>query len=1310
MKRCNILFLPVILTIAAVVCAAEAKVTLLPDYINANPFKDRINDHTAKKYQTLCENYAGVTQAYAQSNGLVCNDVFSPAPNLVCYRDCGCDISYRYTSANCRSDEGRKLGGGSCNGLYKECNCDTSVYTYTENDSRCASKNFSGICKGSNGTFYRSCDDPCAGLTEANCVVNGVDYGCAATYGNGCDLCESCNINTCNLPENINKPIIATECNGCTTPVPGCSSKCESGCGKCEANCSGYRYDSPSAILYVNETYDCVLCGGSIKYKAKSCITGYKVDDATGGCVPMECDEYLAAEGYAVVENQSQFEQAIAAKKQIVIKKDLTASGTYTSTQNIYDYAKVKTLGYAQCPNSSAKLTVGSLALNKSGGILEVYPEMAPTTLNIKGNTQLYGGISGTPTAINLDSGVTLSLLGVKTYAAGSKLSGTGTVTVGPASTLNATTTNMSISRLRLQIGACAIQDSFEVCGGTSEADISFSGTSYLPSRCSTSSWSNGKTTCKGSIYTNCSVGSTPVDLRSDTDRNSICMITNNTRVAKPVLASGGTESYSLISAVPTSEYRVYCARCEAKDGCDELATTCYREAESQFPNCFTANQNPSYCMGTIVKNAKDICDQNRSTCRGEDSCGVQWAEGKAGTVVVKNAEDLMAAVAQSNISTVVIEADISLTGALNVPAGKMLLGAAGSTVGCTCEESENAECSSGKYRLLVNGDATADAAGSQKLTIAGKAELRDLGIETYYRTAINPNVAAVYVNSAEDVTFNNVYVEGNEGYGIQDVSSGGSGILLRGETLVNGSTAVKGKAVSSADTGTKLQLAEDAQVVVTGYDKGIDGIETFKMTAGNGMFTRLRINAKSLGMSLYNTDGAVTPYSYVDFATEGGTALLFKNMSGVSPVWPYNTKMRLEGNTVGIYSEGNRTLKISGDFDFKNTSTASSSKAVESEGSLTIKNEGYTGEGVVKMEAYTANPLIDVKNIFETDSYLQLYNRSAGGIGIRAAHVTFGSTLCYKPLGSESCQGFFSKSADINAETGIELTAGTSAVNGQLTFKKGSDVNLVAEGILTATAIKLNENTGMTVEDGSAVNIEMDKGVTAAAGAVSTINGDFSVTATTKAFSGGSYSVAGVLTAGAPSIFADGAAASFVSNGVLMLNSSTVNIASDTSTLIMPGSALLVVNFEESEDEEGGDTSEQTSVDRNTLFNNGLYGLDSTQLTSYYDGENMVYAIKSNCAASETACSMATFRLGSYIASLGGGSGSETDSKGNSLTKLSTCPALFTDTTCDIDTGTKSISCPYDETKLKCYGVINSNRSLAETEGRTLPLYYFEN
>ncbi len=1304
MKRCNILFLPVILTLIAIVCAAEARVTLLPDYINANPFKDRINDYTAKKYQALCENYAGVTQAYAQSNGLVCKDVFSPAPNLVCYRDCGCDTSYRYTSANCRSDEGMKLSGGSCNGLYKQCNCDTSIYTYSENDSLCTSKSFSGICKGSNGTFYRSCEDPCAGLTKADCVVNGVDHGCAETYGNGCAWCKSCNNNTCNLPENINKPMIATECNGCTTPVPGCSSKCESGCGKCEANCSGYRYDSPSAILYVNETYDCVLCGGSTKYKAKSCVSGYKVDDSTGGCVPMECDEYLTADGYAVVENQTQFEQAIAAKKQIVVKKDITASGTYTSAQNIYDYAKVRMLGYTQCPSSSARLTVGSLTLSKSGGIIEVYPEMVPTTLNIKGNTQLYGGISGASTTTTLGDGVTLSLLGGKTYAAGTKLNGTGTVAVGPASTLKATKTNMSISSLRLQIGACAIQDSFEICGDTSEAAISFNGTSYLPSRCSVSGWSNGKTTCKGSIYTNCSVGSTPVDMRSDTDRNSICKITKNTRVATPILASGGTESYSLLSSVSADQYRVYCVRCEEKDSCDETATTCYREAESRFSAC---SSNPSYCMGTVIKKAKDICDKNRSLCRGEDSCAVQWAEGKSGTVVVKNVEDLAAAVTQSNISTVVVEADISLTGAINVPAGKTLLGAAGSTVGCACEGGENAACSSGKYRLLVNGDAAINTEGSQKLTITGSAELRDLGVETYYRQSVNPTVAAVYVNSAADVTFDNVYIEGNEGYGIRDVSSGGSGILLKGETLVNGSTAIKGKAVSSVGTGTKLKLAEDAQVVVTGYDKGIDGVETFKMTAGKGMFTKLRVNAKSLGMSLYNTDGAVTSSSYVDFVTEGGTALLFKNMSGVSPVWPYNTKMRLEGNTVGIYSEGNRTLKISGDFDFKNTSTASSSKAVKSEGSLTIKNEGYTGEGIVRMEAYTANPLIDVKNIFEADSYLQLSNRSAGGTGIRAAHVTFGSTLCYKPMGSESCEGFFSKSADISAETGIELTAGTNAVNGFLTFRKGADVNLAAEGISTATGIKLNENTGLTVESGSAVNIEADKGITAANGnTVSTINGDFSVTAATKAFSGGSLSVGGVLTASAPSIFADGAAVSFVSNGILMLNHPTINIASGASTLIMPGNALLTVNFEENEDDE----DEQENVDRNTLFNNGLYGLNNTPLASYYDGENMMYALKTNCAASETACSMATFRLGSYIASLGSGSGSETDSGGNSLTKLSTCPALFTDTECNINTGTKLVSCPYDGTKLRCYGVINGNRSLAETEGRSLLLHYFEN
>ena len=1307
MKNCKILFLPLVLGFMAVISAAEAKVTLLPDYLDANPFKDRVNERTAKKYQTLCENYGGVTQVYAQSHGLVCKSVFSPAPNLTCYRDCGCDISYMYTSSNCRADEGRILSGGRCNGLYNQCNCDTTIYTYTENDSRCASKKFIGVCKGSNGTFYRACDDPCEGLTAANCVVNGINLGCAETYGNGCNLCKSCNNNTCDLPENVNKPLIATECNGCTTPVPGCSSKCESGCGKCEANCSGYRYDSPSAILYVNETYSCVLCGGSTKYKAKSCVSGYKVDETTGGCVPMECDEYLTSTGYAVVENQSQFQQAISANKQIVVKKDMTASGTYTLAQNIYDYSQVNKLGYAQCPKTTAKLTVGSLTLNKSGAIVEIYPELSATTLNISGNTQLYGGLSGTPSTITLGNAKTLSLLGAKMYNVGNKLSGSGTVAVGPASTLNASNTNMSISNLRLQIGACAIQDTFEICGNTSEANISFSGTSYLPSRCSPSGWTNGKTTCSGSIYTNCSVGSTPVDLRSDSDRNSICMITANTRAAKPILASGGQESYSLLSAIPSTNYRVYCTRCAEMDGCDELATSCYQTAEDLFPACFDSDQNPSYCMGTVVKNAKDVCDNNRSLCRGDDSCAVKWADGKSGTVVVKNAEDLIAAVAQSSISTVVVEADITLTGALSVPSGKTILGASGSTVGCECNQ-ELGECSSGKYRLLVNGDATDSSAGTRKLTLSGQSVLQDIGVETTYLSAINPNVAAVYVNSSSGVSFNNAYIEGNEGIGIEDVSSNGSSILLQGETLVNGTTAIKGRNISSANTGTKLTLGADAQVVVTGYDKGIDGIETFKMTQGNGMFTKLRVNAKTLGMSLYNTDGAATLYSYVDFALEGGKAILFKNMSGVLPVWPYNTKMRLEGNTVGIYSEGNRTLTISGDFDFKNTSTASSSKAIESEGSLTISNEGYAGEGVVKMEAYTANPLIDVKNIFEADSYLQLYNRSAGGIGIRAAHVAFGSTLCYKPQGSLECMGFFSRSAEINAETGIEILAGTSAVNGQLTFKKGADIYLVAEGITSATAIKLNENTGMTVEKGSVVNIEMDKGVVSASGGVtSLINGDVSVTATTKAFSNGAQSVGGVIESASPVTFADGAAVSFNSGGVLTLNQGVVNIAAGTSTLIMPTNSLLVVNFEEPDADEG---ESDIPRDRNTLFNNGLYGLNDTHLQAYFDGESMLYTIKTNCAASETACSMSTFRLGNYIASLGSGSGSETDSKGNSLTKVSTCPALFSDTNCDITTGEKILNCPYDGTKLKCYGVINNNRSLSETNGRTLPLTYFDN
>lgn len=1301
MKKSMSLIMLAALGLLAAAGVLEAKVTLLPDYIKANPFKDRINERTAQKYQTLCENYAGVTQAYAQSNGLVCNKVFSPAPNLTCYSDCGCSSVYTYTAANCRADEGRKLGGGSCNGLYKECNCDTAIYTYSANDSRCASKNFSGVCKGSNGTFYRACDNPCEGLAEANCVVNGVNLGCAETYGNGCNLCKSCNNNTCDLPENANKPLVATECNGCTTLVPGCSAKCQSGCGKCEANCSGYRYDSPSAISHVNETYDCVMCGGSTKYKAKSCVSGYKVDDLTGGCVPMTCDEHLTAEGYFVAQDSVQLLSNASTNKPIVLARNIYVP-SFSLTQNLYDYKQVKTLGFSQCPNSTALLQVNTLNLNKSGAILEVYPQIGVVSnLNINCNVQFNGGINGTP-AVTLKSGVTASLLGAKTYAVGSSMSGAGTVVVGPASTLNAANTSLSISKLKLQIGGCAIQNSFEICGGTSEADISFAGgVSYFPSRCATGGWTNGKTTCKGSITTNCSVGSTPVDMRYDTDRGSICMITANTRVAEPILASGAQESYSLLSGIPEASRKLYCTRCGEMDGCDQQASNCYRQAEAQFSTCFEVNRNPSYCMGTVIKREKDKCDATRRLCRGEDSCAVQWAEGKSGTAVVKNAEDLAAAVAQSSIHTVVVEGDIELGAALNVPAGKTLLGAAGETTGCPCDL-ERGDCSSGKYRLLVNSDATGSSEGTKKLTITGNAIVRELGIETFYRNSINTNTAAVYVNSTSEVLLDDAFVEGNEGYGIKDISSGGASLRVSGETAINGTTAIRGRNISSANTGTKLTVDTDAQIVVTGYDKGIDGIEKLKMSPGVGSFSKLRINAKSLGMSLYNTDGAPALYSYVDMAIEGGKGLVFKNLSGVNPVWPYNVRVMMEGNSWGIYSEGNRTLTLTGDAEIKSTATASSSKAVESEGSLTINNEGYTGEGIVRLEAFTANPLIDVKNIFEAKSYVMASNRSANGIGIRAGHVTFGMPKCYKPMGSMSCEGFFSKSADIVAETGIEILSGTASVNGQLTFKGGSDINVTAEGIALSKGIVLNNNTGMTAEAGSAVNIQTVKGViSSSASATSSIAGDFNVMATESSFSGGTLNVSGVVSTSSPVAFAGGSKVTFASNGVLMINYGTRNIAADTSKVIMPQQSLITVYFE-------GD--DETGISRNTLFLNGLYKLSATQLLSTFDGEGYLYAVTSNCAASEDACSMSTFKLENYINSLGGGSGSESDSKGNSITKLTTCGSIFSRSSCDRTVGEKSVSCPYDAAKMKCYGVINSNRSLAETSGQSLQLFYFNN
>ena len=1301
MKKSKSLLLLIIFGVFASVGILNAKVTLLPDYIIANPFKDRVNERMSKRYQTLCENYGGVTQAYAQSNGLTCNKVFTPAPNLVCYGDCGCATSYRYSSNNCRADEGRTLAGSTCNGLYNQCNCSTSYYPYTENDSRCSSKKFIGVCKGSNGTRYRACDDPCEGLMEADCVVDGVDLGCAATYGNGCDLCKSCNNNTCDLPENINKPMVATECNGCAKLVPGCSSKCESGCVKCESNCAGYRYDSPSAIPYVNETYECVMCGGSTKYKAKSCLDGYKVDDNTGGCVPMSCDEHLRASGYAVVGSASQFRTAVSSGKSIVMQRDLMLNYTGEVKSSIYDYRRVKELGFSQCEDTTAKLTLGTVYLGKSGVITEIYPEFSASYIKIVNNVRLLGGMSET-SVIEMESGSTLSLVGVKNYAVNGQILGSGTIVVGAASTLNISNAYEMIPNLKLQIGGCVIQDNFEVCGSYSEADISFlSSPSYLPSRCLTSGWTNGKTTCKGNIYTNCSVGSTPVDMRYDSDRASICMITANTRVATPTLVSGGTENYAMLSSIPEANRSIYCTRCEAMDGCASLATTCYRQAEAKFAPCFETNQNPSYCMGTVVKREKDSCDASYRACRGEDSCAVQWAAGKSGVAVVKNAEDLNAAVAQSNIATVVVEGDIELNSALNIPEGKTLLGAAGSTVGCACEAGKG-DCATGKYRLLVNSDATSDSEGVKKFTITGGATVKEIGIETRYGSDINANIAAVYVNHTSDVIFDDVYIEGKEGFGIKDISNGASSILLRGVTVVNGATAIKGRDISAVNTGTKLTIDTDAEVVVTGYDKGIDGIEYLKMMQGSGMFSKLRVNAGSLGISLYNTDGTSMKNSYVDLSITGGKAMLFKELSGVNPIWPYNTRIRMDGNSWGIFSEGNRTLTITGDADIKSIATASSSKAIESQGSLTISNQGYTGEGVVRAEIFAANPLIDVKNNFEAKSYVMLSNDSANSTGIKAAQVTFGTPFCYKPMGSLECAGFFSKSADIKAETAIEVSEGTASVVGLLTFKSGADVSIMARDIPYSKGIVLNKNTKMLAESGSAVNIDTVKGVVSAdVSAISDIDGSFNITSKESSFSGGVQNVKGVVTTLSPVIFVDGSKAVFETDAFLGVYTSE-NIAADTSQLIMPEQSLLAVYFENEEDHE------EDPANRNTLFANGLYNLSGTQLLSYSNHDRMLYSITTNCTTDS--CSMSTFKLEDYIDALGAGTGTETDSKGHSITKLTTCSNLFSSSSCDLSTGSSSISCPYDNAKMKCYGVINSNRSLSEISGDMLPLSYFDN
>ncbi len=1306
MKNCAALGAVVVLSIMVLAGSLDARVTLLPDYINDNPFEDRINERTAQKYQVLCENYAGVTAAYAQSHGLVCKSVFSPMPNLTCYRDCGCDVAYRYSTANCPSQEGKKLAGSTCNGLYNACNCDTTIYKYRENDPSCATKKFSGICKGSNGTFYRSCDDPCDGLTEANCVVDGVDLGCAETYGNGCDLCKSCNNNTCNLPENINKPVIATECNGCDVPVPGCPSKCESGCGQCEANCSGYRFDSPSAIPFVNETYDCVLCGGTTKYKAKSCVSGYKIDPNTGGCTAMTCDEYLAAEGYALVSSKAEFEMAISQNKPIVLRSDINASDTYTLKQNIYDYAKMYELGYTQCPKSSARLTFNSLTTNKSGGTVEIYPEISFSSLAVAGNTQLYGGTAGSPLSISFTNSATLSLLGAETYAGGRRLSGTGSITVGPASLLTLPSSSFSIKGLRLQIGGCAEQGNFLVCGGTSEASITFhnSGAS-LPTRCETGGWTNGRLTCSGNIYTNCSVGSTPVDLRYDGDRDSICPLMVNTLVALPVQASGAQENYKLLSSLSSGNYNIYCTRCQPIDECDKVATTCYRAAEAQFANCFSVNSNPSYCMGTEVRTAKEACDQARELCRGPENCAVQWSKGKDATAVVSNFADLKAAVLQDNIEVIVVDGDISLSESITLPDKKQIIGATSSVVGCSCDEYLGS-CATGKYRLLVNGDATNSSEGTQKLIVQGGATLRDIAVFTNFQEALNSDVAAVYVNTDSEVKLNNIYIEGNEGYGIKDISAGGANIKVSGDSVINGTVALRGKDMSAAGTGTELIIDQDASVVVGGYDKGIEKIENLKMVSGSGVYTKLRVNANTLGISLYKTDGSLVPNAYVDLALNSGQAIVFEELSGVTPVWPFNTKIRITGNGTGLYSKGNRILTISGDFDWANSAATADTKGIVSEGSLTISNGGSAGEGVVRLAASTVNPLIDVKNVFEAESYLSAENQSPQGTAIRAAHATFNEAKCYIPAGSSSCEGFFANSADISANTGIEIVSGSSSVYGQLIFKKGANVNFFNDNLTAPTAILLNGNTGMTLEKGSAVTVSGDKAVVSAASDVSsTVNGDFEANVKTSAFSGGTQSVGGVLTVSGGQAFAEGSSASFNGGSALQFYPEVSVVADNTSKLKMPANALFSVSYA---------TDEETGTNRNNLFTQGLYDFAGTQLMSEYDGADTsatyLYALTTKCASTEDVCSMSSFKLEDFINSLGAGSGTETDAKGNSLAKLSSCSStLFGASSCTAATGNRAIYCPYDSAKMLCYGVIRSNSSGSEIFGRELPLSYFE-
>lgn len=171
--------------------AASAKVWLLPDYQTRQLYSNRTNSPEKGKDSPdsggiSCAAY-GMLSAGEIENGMVCKNS-AQIRDLVCYSDCSCASEYEYTESYCRS-VGKIAAGSSCNGMYTQCICDTSLYPHTS--SSCVPSLSGNLCVDDNGSHYENCvTDPCA---DKEIVTCGKALGCEETCDADGTKCIRCN-------------------------------------------------------------------------------------------------------------------------------------------------------------------------------------------------------------------------------------------------------------------------------------------------------------------------------------------------------------------------------------------------------------------------------------------------------------------------------------------------------------------------------------------------------------------------------------------------------------------------------------------------------------------------------------------------------------------------------------------------------------------------------------------------------------------------------------------------------------------------------------------------------------------------------------------------------------------------------------------------------------------------------------------------------------------------------------------------------------------------------------------------------------